>query len=70
MGETLLVNTPNQINYERYELCIYRRVSSRVAECAMTELQYICSGLLKIYLVSQEDTCFFMLMKKLGYLES
>lgn len=59
MGETLLVNTQNQINYERHELHIYRRVSSRVAECAMIDLQYICSGLLKIYLVSQEATCFY-----------
>lgn len=26
----------------------------------MIDLQYICSGLLKIYLVSQEATCFYV----------
>lgn len=55
-----MVNMQRQINYERHELHIYRRVSSRVAECAMIDLQYICSGLLKIYSVSQEATCFYV----------
>jgi len=54
--ETLLVNTAKLISYERRELHIYRCVSSQVAECAMVDLQYICSGLLKIHLGSQEVT--------------
>lgn len=57
--ETLLVNRKKQINDGRRELRIYSRVSSRVAECAMTDPQYICSGLLKIYLGSQEAACFY-----------
>lgn len=54
--ETLLVNTPKLVSYERRELHIYSCVSSQVAECAMIDLQYICSGLLKIHLGSQEVT--------------
>lgn len=59
-GETLLVNTQKQTNDGRRELRIYSRVSSQVAECAMIDPQYICSGLLKIYLGSQEAACFYV----------
>lgn len=49
-----------QLNDGRRELCIYSRVSSQVAEYAMIDPQYICSGLLKIYLGSQEAACFYV----------
>lgn len=55
-----MVNRQKQMNDGRCELCIYSRVSSRVAECAMIDPQYICSGLLKISLGSQEAACFYV----------
>lgn len=55
-----MVNTQEQINDGRRELRIYSHVSSQVAECAMIDARYICSGLLKISLGSQEAACFYV----------